>query len=265
MAHLAAELPFDTRDPAIALVLRGAGRVSGQQQRQVAPLRSAMVADILTQLGTSPRDLRDGAVIALGYCFARRRSELAGLDHERLGGGDGWLTSADRTLEIHLTRAKAMTGSEAEVYVVPRTRNHLAANAIGKWITAANVAPGEPLLRRVYKSGRIASARLDPQSISLILKSRVAEYFERQGLGAAEAARQARNYSGHSLRVGFAVTSVEAGASIVAIQRALGHRTPMMAALYARKAELARLSPHLLEGVAPKRPTRKRRRKGRPS
>ena len=261
MAHSAGGEAFDSRHPAITLVLRGAGRSKGHHQKQAAPMRGPLIADLLDHLRSSPRELRDAALLALGYCFARRRAELAALDYGQLGDGDGWLVLTDRTIELHLVRSKSHDGSP-EVYVMPRSGNRLAVSAIERWIANADIVPGTPLLRRVLKSGRIGG-RLDPQSVTLILRQRIAEHFERQGLSQSQACALAKGYSGHSLRVGFAVSAAEAGASIIAIQRALGHRTPLMAARYAQSADLERTSPHHLEGVSPKvRRGRTRKKRG---
>ncbi|MGD9671563.1 MAG: tyrosine-type recombinase/integrase [Hyphomicrobiaceae bacterium] len=210
--------------------------------------------------GFVPRDARDAAMLALGYCFALRRSELAGLDFERLGSGTGTLVITPDCLEVRLARSKRNDGQPARTFVVPTTHNRLALDAIKIWLTLANIAPGEPVLRRVFKSGRVGPQRLDPQSIPIIIKQRLAQAFMARGMTAGEARAAAASYSGHSLRVGFAVTAAEAGSDAGAIQRALGHKTPHMAARYSRAAHLSRMSPHRLPGVGlePPRKTGKR-------
>ncbi len=249
VAHLAADAVFDTRHPALQLVLKGIARQQGTFQRQALPVRGDIVSAILVGLGDAPMDLRDAAVLALGYCFARRRSELVGLDLARRGTGTGILILRPHTLEVQLAQSKGQ-GSEPEIYAVPRHPNAMALAAIERWIAFAEIKPGEPVLRRVLKGGHVSAARLDPQSVALILKRRVIDYLVAHGQTPAEAAAQAKAYSGHSLRVGFAVSAAEAGADIGAIQRALGHRTPVMSARYAKPAQLLKTSPHLLPGVA---------------
>lgn len=264
LAHQAVGETFDTRHPTVAMVLRGIARTSHATVASATPLRGAVVADIVATLSDSlddPRDCRDAAILALGYGFARRRSELAGLDVDRLGSGHGWLSREATTLDLHLVASKRNPGLAAEHYVMPRQGNALAARVIEAWLAVLDAAPGQPLLRRIARSGRISSERLDPQSIALIVKRRVAEHMVRRGLSAEHAREAVRHCSGHSLRAGFAVTAAEAGAGLVAIQGALGHKTPLMAAHYARPAELARTSPLRLPGVGLDRPRRSRRRK----
>jgi hypothetical protein len=93
---------------------------------------------------------------------------------------------------------------------VPRAENGEAVNAIERWVALACVQPGDALLRRVTKGGLIGG-RLHPQSVSNIIKARVAEYHMRRGVPAEAAKAEAQRFSGHSLRVGFSVAAAEAG------------------------------------------------------
>ncbi|MBY0226526.1 MAG: tyrosine-type recombinase/integrase [Hyphomicrobium sp.] len=250
-AHLAAGQSFDARHPALQLVLRGIARTTTSAPRQAAPLGPDLLLSILATLGNSPRDVRDGAILALGYCFGCRRSELTGLDLEEIGEGTGALRLGPTRLEIRLWHAKTRHArADAETMVVPRGPNRAAVAAIVRWIRLADVQRGEPVLRRVLKAEGISPNRLDPQSVSLIIKDRVREHLLAQGAPESVAAKVARGYSGHSLRVGLAVAAAEAGASVLAIQSALGHRSPAMAARYASAAEKSRMSPHFLPGVS---------------
>ncbi|MDO9384478.1 MAG: tyrosine-type recombinase/integrase [Hyphomicrobiaceae bacterium] len=239
-AHLAAGLRFETEHPAIGMVLRGALRLQVDAPQQAPALRREQLTRILRSLGPDMKDRRDAALLALGYCFALRRSELVGLDLARLGDGTGVLSLHEDHLEVRLAHSK--TGRVQDVFVLPRRRNQLAVMAIEGWLTIAGVATGRPVLRRVLKSSDVTSARLDAQSVSLTVKRRIA---------ALSADRQKPvDYSSHSLRVGFATSAAEAGADIGSIQRSLGHRTTTMAARYSEAAHKVRTSPLQLPGAA---------------
>jgi integrase len=290
-AHLAAGIEFDSRHPALQIVFKGAVRSQQRRPSQAKPLRGSTVAALLAgctrrsvqkarpsgrrqsdradSLTASSdfrdldrRDRRDAALLALGYCFARRRSELAGLDYVHLGTGTGVLAITPTHIELRLHHSKSARVEE-DVFVVPRRHNTSAVRAIERWIAVADIQPGEPVLRRVFKSGRISDKRLDAQSIALIVKRCVSAYLVGQGMSTEAAAEAARGYSGHSLRVGFAVTAAEAGADVISIQQALGHASPTMSARYAAAARKARTSPHNLDGVSldSEPPQRTRRRK----
>ena len=82
------------------------------------------------------------------------------------------------------------------------------------------------LFRRIRRGGHITSERLTQQSARRIIKAR------------ARAAGVAGFISGHSLRVGSAVSLAQAGASVVDMQVAGRWKSSTMPAHYA-KAELA--------------------------
>ena len=95
---------------------------------------------------------------------------------------------------------------------------------------------GEAVLRRIHKGDRIGG-RLHPQSVSKIVKARIKAHHESSNVPSAKAHEDAARYSGHSLRVGFAVTAAEGGADIRSIASVTRHRSLAMPARYAEKAE----------------------------
>ena len=190
---------------------------------------------------------RDAALFALGYMFALRRSELVALDLDKLGGGDGVLRITAKTVEVTFAKSKTSSGKPQSV-AVPRAENTQAVKSIEAWITLAGVKAGEPVLRRVTKGGMIGG-RLHPQSVAKIVKARIAEHHERNGVSPAKAQEDAARYSGHLLRVGFAVTAAEEGADIRSIATVTRHCSMAMPARYAEKADQIRTSPHRLPGV----------------
>ena len=246
--HVAKGLAFDTRAPAIELVLRGIGRTHARTQRQAEPLRGVDVAEILTGLTGAPLDLRDGALIALAYLFALRRSELVALDADEQGEGDGFVTINARTVDLVLARSKTARAGAVERVSVPRATVTRAVDAIERWMSAAGIAPGSALLRSVTKGG-VIGGRVHPQSVAHILKRRLAEHLERQGVPREKAEAEAAKYSGHSLRVGFAVTAAEAGATAEEIATVTRHRSIEMPRRYSVKADAVRRSPFNRPGV----------------
>ena len=247
-AHDSKGIEFDTGHVALRKFFQGLRRKRPEAQIQAAPLRADVLVEVISSLGSSPIEARDAALLALGYIFARRRSELAGLDLGTLGTGDGYLTRDARHLTVTLLRHKTQ-GNEPEVYVVPRAGNSIAVAAIEHWIAIAGVTNGQPLLRKVHKTGAIGSDSLDPQSISAIIKRRVAEHLVRRGVTAEIATQEAARYSGHSLRHGFAATAAEAGASLPAIKAITGHRSDAIVGRYLKQADKIKTNAHRLPGV----------------
>ena len=201
-----------------------------------------MAATVATALGR-----RDAALVALGYVFALRRSELVALDLETQGTGGGVLRITAKTMEIAFAISKTSTG-EPQTVAVPRAENAEAVKALEAWLATAHIQRGEPILRRVAKGGAIGG-RLHPQSVSKIIKARVGEHYRRHGAPEAKATAEADRFSGHSLRVGFSVSAAEGGADVRAIGSVTRHRSLAMPARYAQKADQIRTSPHRLPGV----------------
>jgi integrase len=247
-AHEAHGLAFDTGAADLRMTLKGIRRERAEKIAKAEPMRADMLIDVIGALGSSPLEVRDAALLALGYCFARRRSELTGLDLELLGEGDGILSSDARVITITLVRHKAQLG-EALVTTVPRDCNAIAVRAIEAWLRLADVKPGEPVLRRVLKGGKIIPTRLNPQSVTGIIQRRVAEHYARTAVPADKALEAAKLYSGHSLRRGFTTTAAENGASVQAIMSVTGHRSVPVVMGYVNEAEKLRISPHLIKGV----------------
>jgi site-specific recombinase XerD len=243
------QLHFDTLDPHIVRTLRGLANEQPRLPKQAEPIRAAEILELLQAADDAPISRRDAALFALGYMFALRRSELVALDLDKLGDGQGVLRITAKTLEVTFARTKTSSGKPQSV-AVPRAENTEAVKAIEAWISLAGVKTGEPLLRRVTKGGTIGG-RLHPQSVAKIVKARIAEQYERQTppLSPAKARAEAARYSGHSLRVGFAVTAAEEGADIRSIATVTRHRSMAMPARYAEKADQVRTSPHRLPGV----------------
>ena len=130
----------------------------------------------------------------------------------------------------------------------PRAKNIEAVKAIEAWIELAGIAPGDPMFRRIHKGGEIGG-RVHPRSVSKIVIGAHRRPARAHRRSEDEAHEDAARYSGHNLRVGFAVTAAEAGADIRAIASVTRHRSLAMAARYAEKADQIRTSPHNLKGV----------------
>ena len=98
-------------------------------------------------------------------------------------------------------------------------------NLIKRYRSKAGIKQGA-LFRRIRRGDNVTSERLTPTSARRIIKAR------------AEAAGVNGFISGHSLRVGSAVSLAQAGASVVDMQTAGRWKDPKMPSHYA-KAELA--------------------------
>ena len=244
--HDAVGVAFTSTAPVITKTLRGVTNSKPRIAKQAEPMRAVDVIDAMNVCGPSNAGRRDAAVIAIGYLFALRRSELVALDLENLGSGDGVIMISATAIELTLARAK--TGDN-QIVTVPREANVDAVRAIEDWIAAADIRPGDALFTRVNKSDRIGDQRVTAQSVGIIIKRRVAEHHMALGVSEQMAKEVAAEFSGHSLRVGFATTAAEAGADLRSIASVTRHKSLEMPRRYAQRADQLRTSPHNLDGV----------------
>jgi site-specific recombinase XerC len=154
--HRIAGQRFDGADPELQRALAGARREAVAEQRQAAPLRPAVLREVLASMGDSDLDRRDAAMLATLYMLALRRSELVDIDYQTRGDGDDGglavLRMTDCGLELELLRSK--TSQEKPVRVaVDRHHNPRAFAALEKWIAHARIASGAPLFRRINPRG----------------------------------------------------------------------------------------------------------------
>jgi integrase len=245
--HRIAGKRFDAADPDLVRALAGARREAVREQRQAAPLRPAVLGDVLATFGDSDLDRRDAAMLATLYVLALRRSELVEIDLEKRGDGLAVLRLTDEGLELELLRSK--NDQEKPVTVaVARSCNPRGFAALERWIAHAGIEPGTPLFRRIQPRGGIGG-RITADGANRAIKAALTRYYAATGADQATAARLAGKFSGHSGRVGFVVASKEAGASDSDVAATTRHRSLEMIRRYGAAADHRRRAPHRLPGV----------------
>ncbi|MEQ1711886.1 MAG: site-specific integrase [Hyphomicrobium sp.] len=237
VAHRTAGFPLDRKSPLIADVWKGIGRTASRAQRQARPITAAGLQSLIDGLAaTLPADVRDAALLALGWAGALRRSEIVGLDWSEPGSGSGFLQLDERGLSITLVRSKS-SQADAVVVVVPCADMPAACRAVRAWIEFAGIKPGEPLFRPIDKAQRIGAGRLTDRSIARIIKDRIEAHASASGSTPAEAADLAAQFSGHSLRAGYATAAASKDVPTYRIQQHTRHKTAEMVARYVREAD----------------------------
>jgi integrase len=90
IAHKAQRLTSPTSSPLVRATMRGVRREHGTAQRQAAPLLREDLFLVLGAIGGRLKDLRDRALLLIGFAGGLRRSELAAInlnDFERVREG----------------------------------------------------------------------------------------------------------------------------------------------------------------------------------
>ena len=81
-AHRAVGADDPTKSEVVEAAMRGIRRTLGMAQRQAQAVLRDDLFTVLDRLGDRPKDIRDRAMLLLGFALAARRSELAALDVE---------------------------------------------------------------------------------------------------------------------------------------------------------------------------------------
>jgi len=178
-----------------------------RRERGIAPRpKTALLVDELrTALATCGErriDVRDRALVLVGFAGALRRSELVGLDLDDVGFETAGIV-------LRLRRSKTNQEGELEEVAVlygsdPQT---CPVRALQAWLATGAITEG-PLFRAVDRAGRIGSGRLTAR----IVGERVKKIGARSGL-------DPQSYAAHSLRSGFATSAARANKSEAAIMR----------------------------------------------
>lgn len=219
-AHRAAGFQSPTGSELVRATLRGIRRSHGTAQRQAKPLMRDGLFTVLDMTGSDIRDVRDRALLLLGFAGGFRRSELVGLDvsdieHVRQG------------IIVTLRHSKTDQEGTGRKIGIPLGRTRWCpVAAITRWLDIAGITEG-PMFRPVDRHGNVGAGRLSGEAVSIVVRERV-----------AAADIDPTGYSGHSLRAGFATSAAQAGVSTLKIRAQTGHTSDAMVSRYIRDGEL---------------------------
>ena len=216
---------LDTKHPSIIENIMGIKRRKGSIQKGKKPLLINNLKQIIDVIDSHNNEeikkFRDRSLILIGFSGGFRRNEIVSLDYEDLDFvGEG--------LKINLKRSKTDQFGEGAVKGLPYFDNsqYCPVLSLKKWIEVSNIKYG-PLFRRFAKGSKLTENRLTDQTVALLIK----EYLKLAGI-------DSKNYSGHSLRSGFATSAAESGAEERSIMAMTGHKSTEMVRRYIKEANL---------------------------
>ena len=219
-AHQTRGATNPTRSELIRTTLRGIKRTRRCIQQQSKPLLLEDLLLVLDAMGDGPKDVRDRALLLVGFAGALRRSELvsldvADIDHVRRG------------VTLNLRRSKTDQDGQGHTIAIPYGRTRWCpVGALGAWLQVSGISDGA-IFRPVDRHGRVHRGRLSGEAVSIVVRERV-----------AAAGLDPTGYSGHSLRAGFATSAAQAGVSAWRIKAQTRHASDAMLARYVREGEL---------------------------
>ena len=216
---------LDTKHPSIIENIMGIKRRKGSIQKGKKPILINDLREIIKVIDEQDKEpikkLRDRSIILIGFSGGFRRNEIVSLDYDDLD----FVTEG---LKINLKRSKTDQYGEGSVKGLPYfdSSKYCPVVTIKNWIETSKIDSG-PLFRRFTKGSNLSKNRLTDQSVALIIKN----YLQLAGI-------DSKNYSGHSLRSGFATTAAESGAEERTIMAMTGHKSPEMVRRYIKEANL---------------------------
>ena len=216
---------LDTKHPIIIENLMGIKRKIGSFQQGKKPILINQLKSIINVIDNEKtkeiKKIRDKTLILIGFGGGFRRSELVSIDYNDV-------ELVPEGVKIVVRRSKTDQFGEGMVKGLPyfSNQNYCPVMHLKKWLELSNIKSG-PLFRRFSKSYKLNENRLTDQSVALLLKN----YLNVAGI-------ENKNYSGHSLRSGFATVSAESGADERSIMAMTGHKTTQMVRRYIKEANL---------------------------
>lgn len=174
---------------------------------------------LLEVRGDDLKGKRDRAIVLLGFAAALRRSELAALCVDDL-------RFEKRGLIVTIRRSKTdqeARGTEIAVpYVVHKTL--CAVRAVKAWLEACGITAG-PAFRSFTLQREMLPTPINGRDVANLVK-RLAAKAQLDG-----------DFSGHSLRAGFATSAAASKASLDAIARTTRHKPLSVLMSYVRPAQ----------------------------
>ncbi len=216
---------LDTKHPSIIENIMGIKRRKGSIQKGKKPLlinSLKIIINVINQQKTKEiKKLRDRSIILIGFSGGFRRNELVSLNYEDLD-------FVQEGLKINLRKSKTDQFGEGAIKALPYFKNsqYCPVVSLRNWLDVAKINSGA-LFRRFSKGSRLTEKRLTDQTVALLIK----EYLQLAGI-------DNKNYSGHSLRSGFATSAAESGADERSIMTMTGHKSSEMVRRYIKEANL---------------------------
>ena len=216
---------LDTKHPSIIENIMGIKRRKGSIQKAKKPILINSLKDIINIIDRQDKEeikkLRDRSIILIGFSGGFRRNEIVSLDYDDLD-------FVQEGLKINIKRSKTDQFGEGFTKALPYfdSSQYCPVVSLKNWLEVSRITSG-PLFRRFVKGSKLSENRLTDQTVALLIK----EYLNLTGI-------DSKNYSGHSLRSGFATSAADSGAEERSIMAMTGHKTTEMVRRYIKEANL---------------------------
>ena len=216
---------LDTKHPSIIENIMGIKRRKGSIQKAKKPILinslKLIINAIDEQNNQEIKKFRDRSIILIGFSGGFRRNEIVSLDYDDLD-------FVREGVKINIKRSKTDQFGEGFTKALPYfdSSQYCPVISLKKWLDISKITSG-PLFRRFLKGSKLSENRLTDQTVAILIK----EYLNLAGINS-------KNYSGHSLRSGFATSAAESGVEERNIMAMTGHKSTEMVRRYIKEANL---------------------------
>ena len=216
---------LDTKHPAIIENIMGIKRRKGSLQKAKKPILINNLKKIINVIDQEKKEeikkLRDRSIILIGFSGGFRRNEIVSIDCDDLD-------FVPEGLKISIRRSKTDQFGEGFTKALPYFDNsqYCPVVSLKKLLDLSKINTG-PVFRRFIKGSKLSEYRLTDQTVALLIK----KYINLAGI-------DSRNYSGHSLRSGFATSAADSGVEERNIMAMTGHKSAEMVRRYIKDANL---------------------------
>lgn len=226
---------LDRKNRHIATVLAGIKRKHARPPVQKEAILAEDILDMVATLGFGLRDLRDRAILLIGYAGGLRRSEIVSLDVHKDDTSDsgGWIEIEEKGALLTLN---AKTGWREVEIGRGSSDQSCPVHALEQWLHFSKIDFGPVFQRSTRDDMRTTGARLSDKHVARLIKRTVLDAGVRGDLPEAECLAL---FSGHSLRAGLA-SSAEVDERYV--QKHLGHASAEMTRRYQRRRDRFRVN-----------------------
>jgi len=216
---------LDTKHPSIIENIMGIKRRKGSIQKAKKPIlinSLKLIIDVIDeQQNEDIKKLRDRSIILIGFSGGFRRNEIVSLDYDDLD-------FVPEGVKINIKRSKTDQFGEGFTKALPYfdSSQYCPVVSLKNLLDISKITSG-PVFRRFLKGSKLSENRLTDQTVAILIK----EYLNLAGINS-------KNYSGHSLRSGFATSAAESGVEERNIMAMTGHKSTEMVRRYIKEANL---------------------------
>ena len=216
---------LDTKHPSIIENIMGIKRRKGSIQKAKKPILinslKLIINAIDRQNNQEIKKFRDRLIILIGFSGGFRRNEIVSLDYDDLD-------FVPEGVKINIKRSKTDQFGEGFTKALPYfdSSQYCPVISLKNWLDISKITSG-PVFRRFLKGSKLSENRLTDQTVAILIK----EYLNLAGINS-------KNYSGHSLRSGFATSAAESGVEERNIMAMTGHKSTEMVRRYIKEANL---------------------------